>query len=244
MKRWLANRVAAFLGKRGLQIRKVPFHMEEEIDLRGLLAREIEKSTGRPLRVIQIGANDGVTDDPIRENVLRRRWELLAVEPLLRPFGKLKVNYASADHVRVLNAAAGEHAGEGKMYCIRPLPGMPETDVLSSFDRSVLLHHWRNQPDLESRIEEVAVRVMTVEQLVAEAGWTPELLQVDVEGLDARIILSAFRAGVFPEIVAFEWSHLDAKQMWACRCALIEHGYKWLLCKGDVVAVRKKWVEG
>ena len=235
-----AEQVSKALGKRGYAITRPRFHEENSIDLRALLAAEIEKAKGRFV-VLQVGANDGRTNDPIHANVLSRGWELYAVEPLPAVFAQLQRTYAGNPRVHLINSAVGTTDGEATIYTIREdNPGEGVTfDHFASFSREVAEKHWRLIPDVKHRIEPKQVPVMSLPTLVQQYD-IPEidLLQIDTEGYDFEIVKAAFAAGITPPLLAFEWTHLSKADMWECRTLLIEHGYRWLISLGDVVATR------
>ncbi len=239
IKRFVANRVKEFFGKRGYSITRPRFHEENAIDLRALLAEPIERRKGS-FTVLQIGANDGITNDPIHAAVVSRGWRLIAVEPMPGPFARLQETYRGSQNVTCVQCAIGATDGQEKIYALRSKPGGGVFDEhLASFSLETLRKNWRTIPDLEDRIEEHLVKSLTLQSLVAQ--YCPEgvdMLQIDVEGLDYQIITAAFDMKMFPEVLAFEWSHLGKEAMWSCRCDLIKHGYRWLLDKGDVIAVR------
>jgi FkbM family methyltransferase len=238
MKRWAANKLAEFLGRRGYAITRARFDEESAIDLRGLLADPIVRTKGR-FEVLQIGANDGVENDPIHQLVLNRGWYLCAVEPMPGPFRRLQANYRAASRVKCLQCAVGPVDGEMTLYALASPRSASVDDHLSSFSIDILRKHWRSIPDLEQRITTQAVKCLTLNSVVQQSSLHEiDMLQIDTEGYDYEIIKMAFNAGIFPPILAFEWQHLDKQAMWNCRCDLIKHGYRWLLSKSDVIAVR------
>jgi FkbM family methyltransferase len=238
MKRWAANRLAEVLGRRGYIVTRARFDEESPIDLRGLLARSIEQRKGR-FEVLQIGANDGVENDPIHQNVLSRGWYLCAVEPLPEPFQRLEANYRDVRTVTCLQCAVSHVDGETTLYTLTSPRRDSVDDHLSSFSIDILRKHWRSIPDLEQRITSQTVKCLSFHSVVRESSLREiDMLQIDTEGYDYEIIKMAFSAGFVPPILAFEWQHLDRQAMWACRCDLIKHGYSWLLSKGDVIAVK------
>jgi FkbM family methyltransferase len=237
MKHWLANQVASFVKLRGYKISREAFHQEHEIDLRLLLAERIEREKGN-VSVVQIGANDGVTNDPINHLVTSRGWSLLAVEPLAPAFSRLTQTYRFAPNVQCVRCAIAERNGELTLYTVAPSPDSgPMDDHLASFSREVLMKHWRRIPNLENRIVTQSVRAVTLQTLLEEYNVDAiDLMQIDTEGFDFEIIKMVLAAGLTPPILAFEWEHLDKQTMWECRGLLIEAGYRWLVVKGDVVA--------
>jgi FkbM family methyltransferase len=238
MKRWAANRLAEFLRRRGYIVTRTRFDEESPIDLRGLLAGSIERRKGR-FEVLQIGANDGVENDPIHHNVLSRGWYLCAVEPMPGPFQRLQSNYRDVRTVTCLQCAVGHVDGEATLYTLASPRADSVDDHLSSFSIDILRKHWRSIPDLQQRITTQTVRCLTFHSILGQSSLQEiDMLQIDTEGFDYEIIKMAFSAGLFPPILAFEWQHLDRQAMWDCRCDLIKHGYCWSLSKGDVIAMK------
>jgi FkbM family methyltransferase len=232
--------VRAALSRRNYALTRPRFHEENEIDLRALLAQSIEKENGRVV-VLQIGANDGVANDPIHETVVARDWELYAVEPMPGPFEGLQRNYAGNPRVRFVQCAVGPADGEITLYSLKqdgPVDGLPY-DQFSSFSRKTVERHWRYIPDVRDRIVSVRVKSLTLSSLLEQYAIPyVDLLQIDTEGFDYEVLKMAFACGLEPKIIAFEWVNLSKADMWSCRCDLIERGYRWLICKGDVIATR------
>ena len=239
MKTWLVNKFKEQLLRRGYVVAKPLFHQENEIDLRLLLAERLEK-TGTPLSVVQIGANDGVANDPLRHLVVSRGWQLLAVEPLAPAFARLVQNYRDFPNVRCVQCAVSKNDGEATIYSLARSDDSRGEDQLASFSLEVLMRHSRHVADLDSRIQATKVRALTLRTLLEENQVAVvDMLQIDTEGFDYEVIQLAFGMGLKPSILAFEWEHLDLKEMWECRRSLVENGYRWLVVKGDVVAAHE-----
>ncbi len=238
MKRWLANQVSTIVAKRGYVISRPRFHDEQNIDVRGLLAAT-SVNVGAAFTVVQVGANDGITNDPINHLVKARGWSLIAIEPLPGPFKKLQEHYSGYSNVRCIQCAIGNEDGDCSIYTLRPRSEQSEDDHLSSFSIDVLRKHWRRVPDLDRRIISQSVKTRRLWPLLQELDVsTVDMLQIDAEGFDYEIIKLAFGSGLFPAILAFEWEHLTPATMWECRCDLIKFGYRWVIVKGDVIAAR------
>ena len=58
------------------------------------ILNEFSKSRGGRVSFVQIGANDGLRNDPIREFIVRDPWTGVLIEPLPSVFELLKENYA------------------------------------------------------------------------------------------------------------------------------------------------------
>lgn len=244
MKKLLANWVSDALARRGYRISKHIFHQENEIDLRLLLAERIERRKGT-VSVVQIGANDGISNDPIHHLIKARGWSLLAVEPLPSAYARLVETYRSFPNVKCVCCAVAAHDGELTLYTLAASPfGGALEDHLASFSLDVLKRHWRRVPHLESRIVPQPVRAVTLSTLIQQNNLdTVDMLQIDAEGFDYEIVKMAFAAGLRPPVLAFEWEHLNQQAMWDCRCDLVAAGYRWLAVKGDIVAAHESLFE-
>jgi FkbM family methyltransferase len=240
MKRLIAKTIKNQIAKRGFQLSRPIFHGDCSIDLRELLylrALTIKESTN--FNVVQIGANDGSTNDPIHHLVKKYNWRLLAVEPLPEPFKSLEKVYVDFASVTAVNAAVSNNDGEMTLYTLKPLAGREMDSHLASFSLDVLRKNFISVPNLEARIQEIRVPSLSFKTLLTKYEFEDiDFLQVDTEGFDWDVIKMAFDSNIIPKILAFEWTHLGKDKMWDCRCALVERGYQWLIDKGDVIAVQ------
>lgn len=65
------------------------FWLPNKIEDTDLLIKKINNSIEN-VKFIQIGANDGITDDPIRKYILNHNWKGVLVEPNASVFESLK----------------------------------------------------------------------------------------------------------------------------------------------------------
>ncbi len=196
--------------------------------------------------ILQIGANDGLMDDPIHQSIVSLRLPALLVEPLPDIFERLKANYRGMPNVRFENAAISTMTVEADIYRINPASRDFPSWVhgLASFDKQVLLKHANLEgvrgKDFQGQIQTIRVPVLTVEQLLQRHRDIGPLLalQVDTEGHDFRVIQSAVQAGCLPPIIHFEHRHLTLQDQEACQELLTAHGYTFLTMKDDTLAYR------
>ena len=146
---------------------------------------------------IQIGANDGLRNDPIREFVIRDRWQGIFVEPLPSVYDMLQRNYAYARNPRLafVNAAiTAPSVGALTFYSIdeaflKTLPLERQLGLLrkASFNREHVLRHVGEQHD--DAIREVLIPCMTMEALLRRHwhGNRIDLLVIDAEGHEPAI---------------------------------------------------------
>jgi len=239
MKTWFVDRFKKWLLRQGYVFSKPLFHQENEIDLRLLLAERLE-TVRKPLSVVQIGANDGVANDPLRHVVVSRGWHLLAVEPLAPAFARLVENYRSFPSVNCVRCAVSNEDGEATLYSLAASNEGDGEGQLASFSLKTLKRHRCHIADFDNRLQTTKVRALTLRTLLLENQVDcVDMLQVDTEGFDYEVIKMAFDMGLKPPILAFEWEHLDLITMWECRQLLIKNGYRWLVVKGDVIAAQE-----
>jgi FkbM family methyltransferase len=196
---------------------------------------------GRKPVLVQIGANDGVRADPVRHLIQRHGLSGLLVEPLPDLFAQLQANYAGQPDLKFEQSAVGEYDGQIPLYRVRPDPALPDwLQGLASLNRDHLTSTKFEFDQFEKYVEEVTVPVLTLTSLLRKHGMSEVgLLQIDTEGFDCRIVESAMRAGVRPDIINYEHNHVHAIEQAACKRLLSEHGYDFVDVGIDTLAVRR-----
>lgn len=179
---------------------------------------------------IQIGANDGMALDPLRTQVVCRRWKGVMVEPVPYVFERLRQRYVNHPRITLVNAAIADQEAMLPFYSLGELKPGEEVwgwyHALGSFRKDVVLKHQYLIPDIEKRIEEIQVRSMRFETLCAQTGITQiDLLQIDTEGYDYEIIRRIPFAQFKPKLIVYEHQHLSPEDRKACRDLLHQQGY-------------------
>jgi FkbM family methyltransferase len=193
---------------------------------------------------LQIGAGDADYGDPLCRYVARAGWRGTMVEPVPYLFDRLRSRYAGSERITLVNAAITEADGKVPFYYLAQSddPGLPEWyDKLGSLAIENILHpyHVRNIPDLAERVVCEQVRGSTFETL-----WRTnplprlDLLLVDAEGQDDRILSQIDFERHRPAIVIYERQHLTDDRRAALQERLSTHGYRVLDLGPDALAVR------
>jgi len=205
-----------------------------------LLAIASRIGQGNSCDFLQIGANDGFHNDPIRESVIRFGLSGILVEPLPDVFKKLQASYRTQPRLIFENCAVGEKDGEATLYRFRCDAPVPEVaHELASFRREHLLKPQFRVRDAERHIEAITVPTCTIATLLARHSRLHiELLQIDTEGFDFEVIKLAFVAGLKPAIIHFENTHLSRGDLEACARLLEANRYRFLHLGFDTLAVR------
>ncbi|MCS1410951.1 MAG: hypothetical protein M2R45_04146 [Verrucomicrobia subdivision 3 bacterium] len=219
------------------------FHSFRE--LVGCLAAE------RPITILQVGANDGITGDPIGDLVLNEPEKIraLLIEPQRAAFARLSQRYAKSTHVKLLNVAIGKEAGQQSIYSLNQTVaqknGRTLGDDLGSFNRSHILRHLNqakrkaglalSEKELEALIVEETVSVMPLSQALEEAGFPqPDVFLVDTEGFDAEIIRMMLADRWRPQLLQYEYSNLSASDRRNISESLRRAGYRLWADHADV----------
>lgn len=184
-------------------------------------------------RVVQIGANDGVTDDPLREFLLHGQWSGLLVEPVPYLYDRLRQNYAGRSSLAFANVAIAAQKGTRPFYYLRDGAGdadVPDWHVgLGSFSRDVILKHADVIPDIENRLVIQDVPCYTFEELCRRHDIEAfDVLHIDTEGYDFEILKTIDFEHYRPRLIVYERHHLSAADREACRQMLHGYGYEGL----------------
>jgi len=239
---WLKSFVQRQLAQRGLRLTYSRNDLwPPDFDLLSILVETHFRSTP-PRSLIQIGANDGITNDPV--DALIRRHALLAVrvEPLPEPFAKLQARHAGDANVRTVQAAVDAVDGDRPIWRVEA-PGDQHVrlSTIASFDRSVIEKHHARYSSRGGRLVEQLVRVISPSSLVRE--FLPEaagidILQVDAEGYDAVIVRLFLDAGLRPHLINYEHNNLRGDDDAECLARLRSSGYLLARYGRDTVAMR------
>jgi FkbM family methyltransferase len=204
-----------------------------------------------PLRFIQIGASDGLRWDPFRRFIIGGKWQGLLVEPLPDVFALLKQNYAYrvSQGLKFVNAAVSDNDAELSFWTFKEdfLSSLKMEERLRLLRRASFSHdHVSKALDGYAapldKIRSVAIPCLTFDSLV-DKYWDYEsldLVMIDAEGHDDKIIHGMDRAGVQPAVILFEAHNLGPARREALYEWLTERDYSVRQLGGDAVAVRNK----
>lgn len=190
------------------------------IDVLGLIV-----GTFKPRFFVQVGANDGVRVDPMRRLILGWALPGLLVEPIPLAFDKLRQNYASQPQLLFEQSAVSDTDGIAVM-------SLPNGD-----SEAATLLQVSNSP---FKVEQIQVVLVSPETLLKKHRIdksTLDLLVVDAEGWDARIV-KAFLDVCSPAIIQFENYLLSEDTRESLSRHLHGRGYATLVVGIDTIALK------
>jgi FkbM family methyltransferase len=201
-----------------------------------------------PLNIVQVGANDGKYNDPIYEFVKRNfnSTNIILIEPLETLIPHLKENYSYHPSFETVNKAiTNEDIDSIRLYRVKKefwgdiesdfSEGLPEYRVatgVTTSDRDRLLD-WISQnvqsdspPD--EIIEGFEVEVGEPDSILGRSKIMDDVqvLQVDTEGMDDKIVYSFLENDIYPGIINIESKHLHPDQQQNYDRQLNEIGYE------------------
>lgn len=208
MSNYLPTRIKLFLnniiGKLGFQVSRIgPYSF---FNFESFLYRHL--ANYKTLTFLQIGANDGMMNDPIYKFNLKNKSLVFGyvLEPLPDIFLKLVNNYKSCANIKAFNFAI--HASEAEMVLHRVKPSL-ESQIpefargIASFDST----HWEKTtlvPNVDY-MEQVIVKCVSFDSFVKSNSIEKlDLLLLDTEGYDYQILMSIDFTLIRPKIIRFE----------------------------------------
>ncbi|MCA9779574.1 MAG: FkbM family methyltransferase [Candidatus Eremiobacteraeota bacterium] len=174
--------------------------------------------------VLQLGANDGFSRDPIHRFIMRDDWSGVLVEPQPTVYERqLCRTYHACPRLQLVNAALDESCGAKELFRISFSERRWATG-LSSFCREPLemavesgyvdyhcQYYFEQTPeDRNDYIDSVLVPTVDFETLFRDYKLPClDLLQIDCEGYDGEVLRMFPFDDIRPKFVNFESLHLD-----------------------------------
>lgn len=162
----------------------------------------------KTLIFLQIGANDGVMNDPIYHFNMDNKSVVsgFVLEPLPDIFKKLVENYQSCPNIMPFNLAI--HATESEMVLHRVKP--EHASEVPSFARGIASFdeaHWEKTTLVPNAdyMEKVKVKCISFANFIrSNAIGNLDLLLLDTEGYDFQILMSIDFTHIKPRMIRFE----------------------------------------
>jgi FkbM family methyltransferase len=196
-----------------------------------------------PITYVQIGACNGSDGDPAYRFTRTGKMRAWLIEPVPTNFAQLTRNYQGVPNITLVQGAIAETDGELVMYRVRP-EGRWANDPAAIQWASISKSHITGHGVREEEIEEIRVPAWTLASLVSSQKIGPiDLLQIDVEGFDARVVEMAMALPTPPRSINFEHLHFTRNQTDHVYALLQRHGYHYVLDKWNTLAVHQSLEE-
>ncbi len=185
--------------------------------------------------VLQVGACDGVLADPIQKWIRKYNWHGLLVEPQRTEFERLTMNYRDNRNLRLENVAVAETDG------LRPLYRVKDNLVKADWQRGIASLVARPKFVKEDMVVTEMVPCVTFTSLLNRHHVERiDLLQIDAEGYDYKLLKSFDFGRIRPRLIRYEHLHLQPTDQRACVLFLKRQGYRILEMQYDTGAVLRR----
>ena len=189
---------------------------------------------------LQIGANDGVSYDPIYNFVKFYNLKGYCLEPIDIYYDKLVNNYKRNKNVTPIKVAIYERSGKIKLYKHIEDDNSPAWVKGMS---SLLQNHHINNGIESSKMEEIMVDALTFEDFFKKYPIKNiDLLQIDAEGYDYKIMKMFPFEKYQPKIIHFEHglpnNFMTMEQLSEIISLLISKDYRIVTKHFDVLAFK------
>ena len=213
----------------GYRIEKLKDAVKAPIDVLDLLLTKL--SAERPdFFFVQIGANNGLTDDPIRQFVTKYHWHGVLVEPQPQVFQQLLKNYEQEKQLAFENTAIADKDGTARLFVADHRDETADLTVFASLKKDALIRGLDNPKaaGVPVHVQEVEVPALSVQTLLAKHRITKiDLLLTDVQGYDGEVVEQFLACGVKPTIIHFEHCHTARPALDSLYRKLVKHGYRF-----------------
>ncbi len=246
IRRRLKNAAKSFLARYSLELRRVTpmeaicrdFRVTPEFShvLLDLIHRR-----GSDFYFAQLGANDGVQADPIRSYILQCNLAGVLVEPVPDVCARLLESYSGVENLSFVNAAITD--GERRLVLYRPrtdIAGLPDwaRGTITTNRKQLIEVSYQGFTIEDDMIEAVEVEGIPITEFVSSLPKKIDLLQIDCEGYDQRLI----RAFPFhlqkPSLINFEHALIPPPEYENLLRFLLGFGYRFISGGYDTCAVR------
>ena len=200
--------------------------------------------SGQVAFIVQIGSNDGKTGDPLNQLLNKHnQWKALFVEPVPYLFKRLQNNYSDESRFCCENVAIND-GSKLQFYWVDPKAKSELEDLPFWFDQLGSFNKQHIVSQLEKRIEPYILSKelegITLSTLLARNKVSQiDLLHIDTEGYDWKILSQLDLDRYTPKFILFEMNHLSEKEL--------KEAYNFLTIKYelfhvgiDVLAVNRK----
>jgi FkbM family methyltransferase len=229
------------------------FYNPKKGSLSNFLSRYSKSKPGN-FTVVQIGANDGITHDPIHKFIKRDDWKGVLLEPQPDVFHEFLTKiYAKNKGIYPLCAAIGEKDGSQPIYKVgfssmrwaTGLASFSKEKIEQAFEDGIVASNCRRfgieiPTDKNQWISQEEVQVIAPDTLIQTYNLQHiDLLQIDAEGYDLEVIRIFDIPKTRPQAIIFENVGLNAADYAACLQLLEEQNYQLKKFGPNTLALQK-----
>ena len=159
--------------------------------------------------LLQIGANDGERFDELNYFIKKYKIKSVLVEPINKYFYELKKNYSNYEFVKIENSAISVNNEISYLFAVNDKDiNIYDEHVkgINSFEIQHLIKHGVKK----NHIEKKKINTLSVQDLIKKYNINElDLLYVDTEGYDGKIVYEFIKSTKLNPIIIFEYIHIE-----------------------------------
>jgi len=160
-------------------------------------------------QLIQVGANDGERFDILNKFIKKNKTKSILIEPIKKNFVNLQKSYKNYKFVKLENVAISVNNEINYLFKVDEkflkfydyhIPG------ITSFNKDHLIKHGVNK----THIVREKVRTISIKNILKKYNIKKlDLLFIDTEGYDGKIVLDFLKIENLKPIIVFEFIHIE-----------------------------------
>ena len=161
--------------------------------------------------IVQIGANDGLRFDVLNSFIKKYLPKVILVEPIESNYKSLMSNYGLQKNLFYENSAISVENEIKYLYKVKESKLINYDDHvvgITSFDKNHLIKHGvKNNDIIKEKINSISIDELLSKYNIDEF----DLLYVDTEGYDGKIVTDFLNKDKARPYIIFEYIHIDHK---------------------------------
>lgn len=208
--------------------------------------------------IIQVGANDGIQNDPIRKFLkTSNKYKAILIEPIPYYFNKLKLLYKKRKDIKIINVAVGARNKKKKLYFIPPKvadqmngdgPFNNWAHGQGSFNLETVIYWIKKNifrgkkyrekiPYFISSIDSINVKIIQTKKILSLPNKNL-LLILDVQGYELEV-LKGIDWKYAPKYIMLEDDRLNSNKLIAF---MTKKNFNYLCGTTDKIFINRKFV--
>ncbi len=189
-------------------------------------------------KIIQVGSNDGVTDDYIKSIINKYNLKGILIEPSPDAFKKLKENYSDIRNINFINKALDKKNITKKFYQVdkKFLNSYHKNiNVLSSFSKAHLIK-WGIK---SNHIETINVECINWTKIFTDYNFEDvQIVCIDTEGYDHVLVENLISETKARPVIVFEWVNIPNIELKKTFSILKKSNYEFMKFQKDIICYR------
>lgn len=191
-------------------------------------------------KIVVVGANDGIREDSLGFWIRNFKCNALMIEPVSNAYEVLMKNFDGLEGIQFLKAAISDSSGKSKIYFPKQnyadkvtdksqLRGQNVDNKYASLDAVQVNQYVGYKGDINDILDFEEVSLMKLsEAIYQKVKWNCiDVLQIDAEGHDVRIVTNVLNEGIFPKVISVEISNSGFSEVGGLITRLVKLGYSW-----------------